>query len=808
MPLEREKIETIFLEEEMKSSYLDYSMSVITNRALPDIRDGMKPSNRRILVAMSDLNLKPGRPHRKCAKIAGDTSGNYHPHGEQVVYPTLVRMAQNFNMRYPLIDGQGNFGSIDGDGAAAMRYTEARLTPIAVEILADLDKETVDFVSNYDATRQEPTVLPGKFPTLICNGTTGIAVGMATNLPPHNLTEVAEAIVKVIDEPDCTNEDIMELVPGPDFPTGGIINGRGGIREAYRSGRGRILVRARAAIEHMTNGKEAIVVNEIPYQVNKSNLLEKIADLVRDKIIEGISDLRDESDRDGMRIVIELKRDQQADIVLNQLYKHTTMQVTFSVMMLGLDHGIPKTMTLRQLIQAFVDHRHEVITRRTQFELRKAEERAHILEGYRIALDNIDAVIALIRKSKDTPTAHAGLMKKFKLSARQATAILEMRLQRLTGLERKKIEEEYRELIKRISQLKAILESKALRMQIIKEETQDLAKRFGDNRRTEIQDAADELTVEDLIAEEEMVITISHLGYIKRLSVSAYRRQNRGGRGVKGIATKEDDFAEHLFVASTHDYILFFSTKGRCYWVKVHTIPAGGKLAKGKPIVNMCKMERGETITAFCRVRAFSSDLYVVMATRNGVIKKTPLNAFSNPRVVGVNAMNLPTDDELIEAQITDGSSDIVLASRKGMAIRFPETKVRGMGRTAYGVKGINLGKGDYVIGMVVVKRDSSLLVVAENGYGKRSAIGDYRITNRGGKGIINIKTTERNGEVVAIKEVLDDDELILITKDGIANRQAVKDISVIGRNTQGVRLINLGKGDIVTDVARVAREE
>ncbi len=808
MPLEREKIETIPLEEEMKSSYLDYSMSVITNRALPDIRDGMKPSNRRILVAMNDLNLRPGRPHRKCAKIAGDTSGNYHPHGEQVVYPTLVRMAQNFNMRYPLIDGQGNFGSIDGDGAAAMRYTEARLTPIAVEILADLDKETVDFMSNYDATREEPTVLPGKFPTLICNGTTGIAVGMATNLPPHNLTEVAEAIIKVIEEPECTNEDVMELVPGPDFPTGGIINGREGIREAYRNGRGRILVRARATIEHMANGKEAIVVNEIPYQVNKSNLLEKIADLVHDKAIEGISDLRDESDRDGMRIVIELKRDQQADIVLNQLYKHTTMQVTFSVMMLGLDHGIPKTMTLRQLMQAFVDHRHEVVTRRTQFELRKAEERAHILEGYRIALDNIDAVIALIRKSKDTPTAHAGLMKKFKLSDRQATAILEMRLQRLTGLERKKIEEEYRELIKRISQLKAILESKALRMQIIKEETRELAERFGDDRRTEIQDAADELTVEDLIAEEEMVITISHLGYIKRLSVSAYRRQNRGGRGVKGIATKEDDFAEHLFVASTHDYILFFSTKGRCYWVKVHAIPAGGKLAKGKPIVNMCKMERGESITAFCRVRTFSADLYVVMATRNGVIKKTPLDAFSNPRVVGVNAMNLPTDDELIEAAITDGSSDVVLASRKGMAIRFPESKVRAMGRTAYGVKGINLGKGDYVIGMVVVKRDSSLLVVSENGYGKRSAIGDYRITNRGGKGIINIKTSERNGEVVAIMEVLDDDELILITKDGIANRQAVKDISVIGRNTQGVRLINLGKGDIVTDVARVAREE
>jgi len=808
MPLEREKIETIFLEEEMKSSYLDYSMSVITNRALPDIRDGMKPSNRRILVAMNDLNLRPGRPHRKCAKIAGDTSGNYHPHGEQVVYPTLVRMAQDFNMRYPLVDGQGNFGSIDGDGAAAMRYTEARLTPIAVEILADLDKETVEFIPNYDATREEPTVLPGKFPNLVCNGTSGIAVGMATNVPPHNLNEVAEAIIRVIDDSECTNDDLMEIIPGPDFPTGGIINGREGIREAYRTGKGRLLVRARAGIEHMASGKEAIVVNEIPYQVNKSNLLEKIADLVRDKAIEGISDLRDESDRDGMRIVIELKRDQQADIVLNQLYKHTTMQVTFSVMMLGLDHGIPKMLTLKQLLQAFVDHRHEVVTRRTEFELRKTEERAHILEGYRIALDNIDAVIALIKKSKDTPTAHAGLMKTFKLSDVQATAILEMRLQRLTGLERKKIEEEYRDLIKRISQLKAILESKPLRMQIIREETQELAERFGDGRRTEIQQAAEELTVEDLIAEEEMVITISHLGYIKRLSVSAYRRQNRGGRGVKGIETKEEDFAEHLFIASTHDYILFFSTKGRCYWVKVHAIPSGGKLAKGKPIVNMCQMERGESITAFLRVRQFSPDMFVVMATRGGVIKKTPLDAFSNPRVVGVNAMNLPADDELIEAAITDGSCDVVLASRKGMAIRFPESKVRAMGRTAYGVKGINLGKGDYVIGMVVVKRDSSLLVVTENGYGKRSAIADYRVTNRGGKGIINIKASERNGEVVAIKEVLDGDELILITKQGIANRQAVKDIHVIGRNTQGVRLITLGEDDLVTDVARVAREE
>ena len=808
MPLEREKIEPIFLEEEMKSSYLDYSMSVITNRALPDIRDGLKPSNRRILVAMNDLHLNPGRPYRKCAKIAGDTSGNYHPHGEQVVYPTLVRMAQDFAMRYPLIDGQGNFGSVDGDGAAAMRYTEARLTPIAVELLNDIDKETVDFMENYDATREEPVVLPGKFPNLICNGSTGIAVGMATNIPPHNLSEVAVAIVRLVDDPECTNEDLMESIPGPDFPTGGIINGREGIRQAYMTGKGRILVRARVVIEKMTNGKEAIIVSEIPFQVNKSNLLEKIADLVRAKHIEGISDLRDESDRDGMRIVIELKRDILSEVVLNQLYKHTTMQTTFAMNMLGLDHGVPKLLSLKQILQAFVDHRHVVIIRRTEFDLRKTEARAHILEGYRIALDNIDAVIETIKKSKDTPTAKERLMKNFKLSEIQATAILEMRLQRLTGLERKKIEEEYHELIKTISELKAILASKALRMQIIKDETTDINKRFGDDRRTEIQGAADELTVEDLIAEEEMAITISHLGYIKRLSVTAYRRQQRGGKGVKGIQTKEDDFAEHLFIASTHDYILFFSTKGRCYWVKVHSIPAGGKLAKGKPIINMCRLESGETITAFCKVRQFSPDNFVVMATRNGIIKKTALDAFSHPRVNGVNAINLPETDELIEVSLTDGTNDIIIASKKGMAIRFGEANVRGMGRTAYGVKGINLAEDDEVVGMVVVRRDSSLLVATENGYGKRTAVNDYRITNRGGKGIINVRTSERNGNVVAVKEVLDGDELILITKDGIANRQAVTDIKIIGRTTQGVRLIKLLNGDKLTDIARLIQEE
>jgi len=808
MSLKREKIVPIELEEEMKNSYLDYSMSVITNRALPDVRDGLKPSNRRILVAMNDLKLTPGRPHRKCAKISGDTSGNYHPHGEQVVYPTLVRMAQDFNMRYPLVDGQGNFGSIDGDGAAAMRYTEARMTPIAMEMLADMEKGTVDMMPNYDETRKEPRVLPGKFPNLICNGTSGIAVGMASNIPPHNLGEAVEAINAIIDNEEITNDELMEIITGPDFPTGGIINGREGIRSAYRTGRGHLSVRAKAVTEKLANGKECIVVNEIPFQVNKSNLLEKIADLVRDKKVDGISDLRDESDRDGMRIVVELKRDAQAEVVLNQLYKNTQMQTTFAIMMLALVHGVPKVLSLKEMLVEYIDHRHEVVVRRTQFDLNKAEERAHILEGYKIALDNIDAVIELIKKSKDTPTARDGLMKKFKLSERQANAILEMRLARLTGLERQKIEDEYVATLKLIEELKGILASKPRRMAIIKNELDELKKKYADPRRTMIQEAEEDFTLEDLIAEEDMVITISHAGYVKRLSISMYRRQNRGGRGVIGIETKEEDFAEHLFVASTHDYILFFSNKGRCYWVKVHTIPTGGRLAKGKPIVNMVEMGKGEMITAFCKVREFDDEHFVVMATRNGIIKKTPLSSFSNPRKAGINAANLPVEDELIEAAVTDGTFDIVLATRKGQAIRFPEDKIRPMGRTAYGVKGINLGTGDYTIGMVVVKRDSTLLTVTENGYGKRTNIGDYRVTNRGGKGIINIKASERNGEVVSIKEVVDKDELILITKKGITNRQRVSKISVISRNTQGVRLIQLDKGDKVIDVARVVTEE
>ncbi len=808
MPMEREKIVPIFLEDEMKNSYLDYSMSVITNRALPDVRDGLKPSNRRVMVAMNDLKLSPGRPHRKCAKISGDTSGNYHPHGEQVIYPTLVRMAQDFNMRYPLVDGQGNFGSIDGDDAAAMRYTEARMTPIAMEMLADLEKDTVDKMRNYDETRYEPKVLPGKFPNLICNGTSGIAVGMASNIPAHNLAEIVDGLTAIIDNPEVNSDELIEIIPGPDFPTGGIINGREGIRQAYKTGKGRLMVRARAMVEKQKSGKDSIVVSEIPFQVNKSNLLEKIADLVRDKRLEGISDLRDESDRDGMRIVIELKRDVQADIILNQLYKHTQMQSTFAINMLTLVGGIPKVLSLKQILEEYLKHRHEVVVRRTQFDLNKAEARAHILEGYKIALDNIDAIIALIKKSKDTSTAREGLMKEFKLSELQANAILEMRLARLTGLERQKIEEEYLATIKLIAELKGILESKPRRMAIIKEELLELRRKYSDERRTMIQDEAEEFTVEDLIAEEDMVITISHLGYVKRLTVTMYRRQNRGGRGSKGIETRDQDFAEHLFVASTHDYILFFSNKGRCYWVKVHAIPTGGRIARGKPIVNMCNLGDDEIITAFCRVRSFDPKMYIVMATKSGQIKKTSLDAFSNPRITGINAINLPEHDELIEAAISDGSYDIVLATRMGQAIRFPEEKIRAMGRSAYGVHGVKLRLDDYVIGMVVVKRDASLLTVTENGYGKRTNIADYRITNRGGKGVINIKASARNGEVVAVKEVVDDDELILITRNGIANRQLVKNIHVISRNTQGVRLISLDKDDKVTDVARVVKEE
>jgi len=802
----KEKVLPVYIEEEMKSSYIDYSMSVITSRALPDVRDGMKPSMRRILVAMSDLNLSPGRPHRKCAKICGDTSGNYHPHGEQVVYPTLVRMAQDFNLRYTLVDGQGNFGSIDGDAPAAMRYTEARLSHFAMEMLSDLEKDTVDFQPNYDETREEPVVLPSRFPNLICNGSAGIAVGMATNIPPHNLGEVVDALVHLIDNPEA--EDLLDFIYGPDFPTGGIIYGSSGVKESYRTGRGRIILRARAAIEKQKSGKDSIIVTEIPFQINKSNLLERIAALVNNKLIEGISDLRDESDREGMRVVIELKREAPAEVILNQLFKQTQMQSTFGVILLALVDGQPKILTLNQLLLHFLKHRHEVVTRRTKFELAKAEKRAHILEGFKIALKHLDAIIKLIKKSKTPEEAKKGLMKNYKLTQIQAQAILDMRLSKLTGLERKKIEDEYLELIKLIAQLKGILESKPKRMQLIKEELLELKKKYADPRRTEIIEEEEEFTLEDLIAEEDMVITITHQGYIKRLGVGAYRRQSRGGKGVIGIETKESDFVEHLFVASTHDYILFFTNLGKCHWLKVYEIPQGGRLAKGKSVVNLLDLDKAENITAFAPVQKFDEDRFVVMATKKGVIKKTKLDAFSNPRKAGIIAISLPQDDQLIEATITDGAYDILLATKGGQAIRFPEIKIRPMGRNAYGVRGINLTDEDCVIGMEIIKKDTKILVVTENGYGKRTGVSDYRITNRGGKGIINIKTTKRNGKAVAIRMVEDEDELLIITQKGKIIRQSAKQIKVIGRATQGVKLINLGEGDKVVDVARVMKTE
>jgi DNA gyrase subunit A len=808
MPLEREKIVPVFLEEEMKGSYLDYSMSVITQRALPNVADGLKPSNRRILVAMNDLNLNPGAAHRKCAKICGDTSGNYHPHGEQVVYPTLVRMAQDFNMRYILVDGQGNYGSIDGDSAAAMRYTEARLSPFAMEMLADMEKDTVSMIRNYDNTLEEPTVLPSKFPNLLCNGSSGIAVGMATNIPPHNLGEVVDGLCALIDDPEIDDDSLLSLIPGPDFPTGGLIVGRAGIASAHRTGRGHITLRAKANVETAANGKQSIIVSEIPYQINKSNLLERVAELVRAKKIEGLSDLRDESDRDGMRIVFDLKRDAMPEVVLNNLFKHTQMQITFGVINLALVDGVPRVLTLRDMFEQFLRHRHEIIRRRTEFDLKKAEERAHILEGLKIALDNIDAIIKLIRASQTPAEAKQGLMANFGLSEIQAQAILDMRLQRLTGLERSKIEEEYLALIKAIEEYRGILASKAKRMKIIRDELFELKEKYGDPRRTQIIEAEDDFSVEDLIAEEDAVITVSHEGYIKRLTVSAYRRQNRGGRGVRGMETKEADFVEHLFVASTHDYLLFFTSAGRCYWLKVHAVPQGGKMAKGKNIANMLELTQGESINAFVPVKQFDDEHFIVVATKNGTIKKTALSAFANPRKGGINAMDLPEDDELIETGITDGTNEIILATRDGMAVRFHEEHVRAMGRGAYGVRGVTLEEGDVVIGMVVVKRTTTLLSVTENGFGKRSEIADYRLTNRGGKGVINIKTTDRNGKVIAIKEVVDDDELMIVSQGGIIIRLPIASVRVLSRATQGVKLINLDKGDKVIDVARVVKSE
>ena len=807
MMMDQPRIVPMDIGDELKKSMLDYSMSTLVNRALPDVRDGLKPSQRRILVAMNDLGLTPNRQHRKCANIAGHTSGNYHPHGEAIVYPTLVHLAQDFKMRYPLVNGQGNFGSIDGYPPAAMRYTEARMAGPGGELLADLEKDTVDFRPNYDERLQEPIVLPARFPNLLCNGAVGIAVSMATAIPPHNLTEVVDGLAALIDNPDLDISDLMEYIKAPDFPTGGIIYGMSGVLDAYRTGRGLIKMRAQATIEEVKNDRENIIITEIPYMVVKQNLLEKMADLVRDKKIDGISNIRDESDRDGMRIVIELKRDAYSDVVLNQLYKHTQLESTFGANMIALVNGRPKQMALKEMLEHYIDHRHEVLVRRTRFELGVAEDRAHILEGLKIALDAIDLVIEIIRGSADPEAARQGLMDRLELSERQAQAILAMTLQRLTSMEQQKIENEYADLIREIERLKSILESRDQRMEIIKTDLQEIKKKYGDERRTEVVFSASEFNIEDLIAEEDMVITITHAGYIKRLPVSTYRAQGRGGRGISGIRTKEEDFAEHLFVASTHSYILFLTDRGHCYWLKVYEIPEGGRVSRGRPIINLIEVDSEDKIAAIVPVREFDDEHHLIQVTRKGQVKKTVLSAYGRPRRNGIIAMTIQDNDTLIEAAVTDGSQEIVLATRNGQAIRFKETDVRNMGRSAQGVKGVRLGKDDEVVGMVVVREDSSLLTVCSGGYGKRTLVDDYRLTRRGGKGVINIKTSERNGDVVAVKGVVDDDELMIISFQGILIRQSIKNISMIGRNTQGVRLINLDEGDRVIDVARMANQ-
>ncbi|MEJ2048766.1 MAG: DNA gyrase subunit A [Calditrichota bacterium] len=804
MDLQRQRILPTNIEDEMKDSYMDYSMSVIVSRALPDVRDGLKPVHRRVLHGMNELAMQYNRPYKKSARIVGEVLGKYHPHGDTAVYDTIVRMVQDFSLRYPLIDGQGNFGSIDGDSPAAMRYTEVRMSRIAGEILRDINKDTIDWRPNFDETLQEPVVMPSVFPNLLCNGGSGIAVGMATNIPPHNLREVVDGIIATIDNPDITVEELMRHVKGPDFPTGGIIFGAAGIKEAYSTGRGKIIVRGRANVEHGRNNRESIVISEMPFQVNKASLIEKTADLVRAKKLDGITDIRDESDRDGIRVVIELKRDAQPEIILNQLYKHTQLQVTFGIINLSLVDGVPRVLTLRQMIQYFIDHRHEVILRRTRYELSEAERRAHILEGLKIALDNIDEIIATIKKSADTDTAKNNLMKKFGLSEIQAKAILDMRLQRLTGLERQKIEEEYRELLKTIERLKSILENVNLQLQIIKDELLEIKETYGDNRRTEIIQDFEEFSVEDMIAEEDMVITISRDGYIKRFPVSGYRRQHRNTRGSTGAIAKGEDFIEHLFIASTHHYILFFTNLGRCYWLKVHELPQVGKAGKGRAIINMIQIGNQENITAFVTVREFKEDAFLMMATRKGMIKKTVLSAYGNPRRDGINAIKINPGDELIEVILTDGSSDVILATTLGMAIRFNETEVRDMGRVAAGVRGIRLTKNDHVIGMVIVKREGTLLSVSEKGFGKRTWIKEYRLTHRAGKGIKNFKVSEKTGRLLSIKEVVNDDDLMLISSKGVLLRIHVGNIRATGRNTSGVHLIRLDSGDQVSDVARI----
>jgi len=812
---EGERIVKVNIEEEMKSAYIDYSMSVIVSRALPDVRDGFKPVHRRVLFGMYDLGITSGKPYKKSARIVGEVLGKYHPHGDSSVYEAMVRMAQPWSLRYPLVDGQGNFGSVDGDSPAAMRYTEARLQKITEDILRDIDKNTVDFQLNFDDSLEEPTILPTRIPNLLVNGASGIAVGMATNMPPHNLSEIVDAIIAYIDNNDIEIADLIKYVKAPDFPTGGIIYGYQGIRDAFETGRGRIVIRSKAEIETESNGRERIIVTEIPYMVNKAELIKKTAEMVNEKKIEGITNISDESDRTGMRIVYDIRRDTIANVVLNKLFKYTQLQTAFSVNNIALVKGRPKTLNLKQLIEYFVQHRHEVVTRRTQYELDQAEKKAHILEGLLIALDHLDEVIALIRASKTPEEAKDGLMAKFELSEIQAKAILDMRLQKLTGLERDKIKEEYAELMKLIEHLKAILESVEMRMEIIKNELIEVKNSYGDERKTEIVPDEGEFNPEDFYADEEMVVTISHLGYIKRTPVRDFRTQNRGGVGSKGSTTRDEDFLEHMFIASMHNTMLFFTEKGRCFWLKVYQIPEGTRSSKGRAVQNLINIEPDDKIAAFINVQNLSEaeyikNNYIVMCTKKGIIKKTSLEAYSRPRQNGVNAITIKENDQLLQAKLTDGKSDIILATKEGKAIRFNEQNVRAVGRTGAGVKGITLSKADdEVIGMVwVEKDDNEILVVSEKGFGKRSDIDEYRITNRGGKGIKTLNITEKTGKLIAIKGVNDELDLMIINRSGITIRLAVGDLRVTGRATQGVRLINLRNDDSIAAVTQVTKDD
>jgi len=798
--------------DEMRQSYMDYAMSVIIGRALPDVRDGLKPANRRVLFGMSEMGLQPGRPYKKSARVAGDVMGKYHPHGEGAIYDTLVRMAQTWNMRVPLVDGQGNFGSVDGDPAAAMRYTECRLTRMGAAMMTDLDKETVDFAPTYDNESSEPVVMPTAFPNLLVNGAEGIAVGMATKIPPHNLGEVVEAILFLIDSPDLTPDErlegVMARVPGPDFPTAGLICGRAGIRQAYREGRGGVVMRARAEIETRRGDKESIVVTEIPYQVNKARLIERIADLARDKKIEGIADVRDESDRQGMRIVVDIRKGESSQVILNNLYKHTPMQETFGIIMLAIVDQRPRILNLLQACELFLDFRRDVVRRRTAYELRKAEARAHVLEGYVIALDHLDQVIALIRGARTPVEAKAGLIAQFGMSEIQADEVLKLQLQRLTGLERQKIVDELAQLRTIIADLRDILAKPRRVDEIVASELKTIRDEQGDKRRTEIQDAVEDLSVEDLIAEEDVVISITHTGYIKRTAIATYRSQRRGGRGRMGMRTKDEDFVDQLFIASTHSYILIFTDRGRVYWLKVHEIPEVGPQGRGKAVVNLVHLTPQEKIAAFISVKSFDAGRYVLLATRKGIVKKTEISNFANPRTAGIIALGVEDDDALIEAVLTSGKDEVLVGTKEGMAIHFAEEDVRPMGRAAYGVKGIELEKTDDVVGVEVVSAGGTVLTLTSNGYGKRTTIDEYRLQSRGGKGIIDIKTTERNGPVVGVKFLRSDEQVMLITEKGMIIRLNTAEISTIGRNTQGVRLIQLEEGDHLVSVARLAERE